>query len=457
MMEPVSLEQMVQWTGARLMGAKTGTIREVVIDSRKAAAGSLFTALKGEKTDGHAFIGAAFSQGAFAALTDREIEEVPEGKALLIVDDPLKALGRLAKGYREQFHPFTVGVTGSAGKTSTKDMVAAVLSAQYHVDKTQGNYNNLIGTPLTLLTLDSTVEAAVIEMGVDSFGDIGKMAEMAEPDVGIITNIGTAHLEKLGSRDGILQAKLEMADHLREGGCMLLNGDDDKLGPAKARLKVPAETFGKSEGCDCRILKAQQENDCLHVALTYRGELYEADLSAIGEHMAYNAAPAIMVGVQRGLSKEQILSGLSGARLTEHRLQMRKRAGGGMVVDDSYNANPAAMKASLKALVSLEGKRHVAILGDMFELGSYSEEGHAEVGRFAADLEGLDKLIACGKRSKVLAQEASKSATGLDVDYYPTLEELEKNLPALTEQGDVILVKASHGMGFTRLVDELAE
>ncbi len=425
-------------------------ITAVTTDSRQAGEGQLFIPLVGERFDGHNYIDGALASGAAACLTARHPEHLLPGKGYILVDDTRAALKALATWHRERFAIPFVQVTGSAGKTTTKEMIASVLSQRFRTHRTHANLNNCIGTPLTLLALEETHRAAVIETGMDHFGEIRYMGQMVQPDFAVITNVGTAHIENLGSREGILKAKLEIVPHIKEDGLLLACGDDERLYAQKGRLPRKTEYFGFGAQNDCRILLSEQQSRGLHVVISYRGQTFDMTLATIGQHMALNAAPAVMAAVNLGLSKEQILKGMASYQPTPHRLALIP-GDKWTVIDDTYNANPVSMKSALTTLSQMAGGRRIAILGDMFELGDYSQQGHEEVGAFAMSLASVDGLICVGERSQAMYQAALPLAKGRPVLYFKTVDDLEENLLSILKPDDIILLKASHAMGFTPL------
>lgn len=462
-MIPTRIGDLAQAAGGRVIPEKMadGFVRSVEIDSRKIMLGSLFIPILGERVDGHDFIEKAFAQGATCALiredhlADHE-GQLPYGKALLVVQDTEAALEAMAEWYRSCFPIPVVGVTGSVGKTSCKDFVAAALSGGKKVLKTQGNHNNNIGMPLTLFELDETIEAAVMEMGMDHFGEITRLSRSARPKIGIITNIGISHMENLGSREGILKAKLEITDYLDPAGALFLNGDDERLYGLKGKRSEHIEYFGWHEDCEGRILAADSlEDGRLHFKGTYQGETYETVLNTPARHMAYNIMPAIMSGVFLGLTKEQILAGLASYESADGRMHVL-HPGSLTVIDDCYNASPDSMTAALDTLSVWPGAgRHFAILGDMFELGAMEEEGHRSVGRHIGELQGIDLVWTVGTRAGWIQEEAEKSSAVSR--HFDTVEALMEALPEKVQPQDVVLVKASHGMALERVVQLLSE
>lgn len=461
-MEPITLQRIEQVTDAHRIGRGQGVIRSIVRDSREVQSGSLFVAICGENTDGHRFIEKAWELGAAAVLAQQgnpwiQEVEVPAGCSLLLVPDTLTALGQIAKDYKQQLSAAAVAVTGSVGKTSCKDMVAAALSGGRRTVKTQANFNNHIGVPLTIFQMDRQTEAAVIEMGMNHFGEIDYTAGLVEPDYGIITNIGVSHIENLGSREGILQAKLELVPHIRPQGTLFLNGDDPMLYAQKGKLPVRTEYFGWEEHNEARVLELKlTEQAHLQLKLSYRGEIYEFVLRTMGRHMAYNALPAVMTAVHMGLSRSEILKGLSEYQPTPHRLEVIQTPQF-TLLDDTYNASPASMQSALEALDSIpSGRRRVAILGDMFELGEYAQQGHETTGRFAAEHSKTSVLICCGPMARWI-YEAAQGRPELERYYFEDVAAMEKNLFTILRKDDIILLKASHGMAFTALCERLTK
>lgn len=442
-------------------------VTEIIRDSREASRGRVFVAIKGERLDGHQFTERVLAGGAAAAIVSKPAKElfpqgIPAGKALILVDDTIKALGRLGRAYKRMMEAArpegirSIGVTGSVGKTSCKDMIAAALSGGMKTVKTIGNLNNHIGVPLTLLTIEPGTQAAVIEMGMNHFGEIDYVASLAEPEMGVITNVGTAHIENLGSREGIRRAKLEIVPHLKKGP-LFVNGDDDMLRAVKDELPLPVKTFGFGEDNDAVIRVSEITDQAnLHIVIDYDGETYDTILNTMGRHMAQNAAPAIMAAREVGLTKDEILAGLSRLKPTGHRMEVVRTARF-VVIDDTYNANTASMKAAIDALMAVPSKgRRVAILGDMLELGSFSKAEHEEVGRYAADA-GVDVLIACGEESAAMPAVAAKAARKpFECHYFATRDILDKNVLSILQDDDIILVKASHGMAFQETLGVIA-
>ncbi len=446
--------------------AEDREVDNIVTDSRKVSEGSLFAAIKGERVDGHSFIPAVFSKGALCVISEAELPEDTPG-SWIYVPSTRRALKDLAEYYLRQMDIPVVGITGSVGKTSTKEMIAAVLSQKYCTLKTKGNFNNELGLPLTVFRLREEHEIAVLEMGISDFGEMHRLAKIARPDTCVITNIGQCHLENLKDRDGILRAKTEIFDFLQPDGHILLNGDDDKLAGISCVNGVSPVFFGLGEnggeqpqsaaGKKLDVWADRIESKGLHGIScrihTPQG-MFEVTIPLPGLHMVYNALAAAAVGITFHLTLEQIKAGIEslealGGRF--HLIQTEKY----QIIDDCYNANPVSMKASLEVLREAQGRR-VALLGDMAELGKKEQELHEQVGIFAAEC-GIDKLIGVGARCAYLVQAARRESPSLETAYYPTVEALLNDLDKELAKGDTILVKASHSMEFSRIVTALQQ
>ncbi len=433
----------------------TREIKNVTMDSRKVTFGSLFVAIKGERVDGHDFMREVFLKGAAAVLCDH----VPEGISgpCIVVPDTVKGLQEIARWYRSILPVKVVGITGSVGKTSTKEMVAAVLAEKFNVLKTIGNYNNEIGLPLTVLSIEEDTEIAVLEMGISDFGEMRVLSRIACPDICVITNIGQCHLEFLHDRDGILKAKSEIFEFMNPKGRIYLNGDDDKLITVKEVNGIVPTFFGLKDTND--VYPAEKESMGLggtKMRISLRGSLFDAEIHMLGDHMVSNAMAATAIGADLGMDKNQIAAGLYTAKTIDGRSNLIPK-GTGYIIDDCYNASPASMMAALDMLKLANGRK-VAILGDMFELGPDSDNMHAAVGRYAATV-GIDKLLCVGQNCRHMYNAAlhENGTGGLGVGYYTDLESLLKSLKIEIKEGDNVLVKSSHGMGFAQLVEALKE
>lgn len=427
-------------------------IEEMTTDSRKEVSQGLFIPLKGERFDGHHFISTVFDKGAIATLT---MEEKVEDDRLvtILVQDTGKALLDLGCFYRKQFNIPVVGITGSVGKTSTKEMIAAVLSGKWQVHKTEGNFNNEIGLPLTLFKLEEGDEAAIIEMGMNHFGEIHNLSCCALPDVGVITNIGTSHIENLGSREGILKAKLEVLDGLNPEGVLMINGDNDLLGNL-GELSIHKMTYGLQPSNDYWAEAIQSEGEYTKAIVHSPNRSYSICMNALGEHMVYNTLAAIAVAEHYNLSEEEIQKGLASYVPAKMRMHISKLENGITIIDDTYNASPDSMKAALKVLKDYEVKgRKIAVLGDMFEMGEFAPMLHKEVGTFASEI-GIDELIAVGQLARHI-YEGCQEQNNFKVHYFETKETFMAHLVEHIHKEDCVLFKASRGMHFETLVEEV--
>lgn len=424
-------------------------VNGITTDSRKVKKGWVFAAIVGERVDGHSFIPQCIEIGAFCSIAERA---PTDGSAYILVSDTRYALQKIAKAYRERFDIPFVGVSGSVGKTSTKEIIASVLSQHFHTHKTQGNFNNVLGVPITLFALEETHTAAVIEMGISDFGEMDVLAEMTQPDIAVLTNVGKCHLEKLKDLNGVLKAKTEMLDYLKAGGTVVLNGDDENLRKAKipSGAKVIFYGLGKDNNIFATDIKSDNEAVTEFTVHT-PAESFRARINALGAHMVQNALAAVAVAKALGLSCEEICEGLEGYHTIVGRANMIKTEKL-TLIDDCYNANPESMKASLKTLSGFKGRR-VALLGDMKELGENEKQLHREIGELAAELK-LDLVIAVGE----LALEIYKAARPfIDAEWFQSIEEAKLYLYEMLTIGDTVLVKASHSMKFDELVQQIKE
>ncbi|MST81170.1 UDP-N-acetylmuramoyl-tripeptide--D-alanyl-D-alanine ligase [Bilifractor porci] len=434
-------------------------VSAVVTDSRKAQKDCLFAAIKGERADGHHFVRQVCQAGGIALVENRECLDFPGAEAVL-VSSTLDAIKKIAAFYLRQLAIPVVGIVGSVGKTSTKELTASVLSRGYRVLKTEGNFNNELGVPLTIFRLTPEDQLAVLEMGINHFGEMHRLAEITCPETVVFTNIGYSHLEFLGSRDGILKAKSEVFDFIRPGGHIILNGDDDKLITVQDVHGIRPVFYGiKNQECTFRAreIRSLGFSGSSFVLVTPAGEI-PVTVPAPGIHMVYNALAAAAAGITYGLTLEQVRDGIAAAPSLSGRFQVI-RTDYLTIVDDCYNANPGSMKASLGILGTLPGRR-VAILGDMGELGENTEALHREVGSYAGKLR-LDLLCTVGTLSRKLAEAAAEENPELSVRSYDRVEELLDVLQdqtaeqPLLQKNDTVLVKASHFMNFGRIVEAL--
>ena len=428
----------------------------VVIDSRQVEEGFVFIATKGARVDGHSFIEQVAAKGAMAAV----VEDVPEVLYLpcIQVKDSFKALKDIASYYRGQLNARVVGITGSVGKTSTKEMIASVLSVHYRVLKTEGNFNNEVGLPLTVLKIKDDTEIAVLEMGISEFGEMTRLSAIARPDICVITNIGTCHLENLGDRDGVLKAKTEIFTSLNPEGYAVLYGDDDKLSLIESVNGKNPIRYGSSSDFDVFVTEVESRGllgskAVICDAMGSARSTINAAIPLAGRHMVNNAMAATAVAHILGLTEEEIKQGLENVRPTSGRsniIQTDKY----ILIDDCYNANPTSTKAAIDLLNDADGRR-VAILGDMFELGDNECELHGDVGKYCAG-QGVDLILCIGKLSEYMYEGADISKSKKQSLYYfKTVEEAMQEIPSLLQKGDTVLIKASHGMHFENIVSAL--
>ena len=429
-------------------------VSAVSTDSRRLAPGCLFIPLKGENFDGHDYIEAALDSGAAGVLCARLPEDLRPDRFYIKVDDTRLALKALAGAYRAKFNIPFVQITGSVGKTTTKEMIAAVLSQGLNVLKTPENFNNDIGTPLTLLQLAPEHQAAVIETGMNHFGEIRYLGEMVRPDIAVISNIGDAHIEFLGSREGILKAKSEIFEFLKPDGAAVLNGDDALLNT----LDLPFTTLrcGQSEHCGVRITDLSDHGlDGITCRVTTARDEYELTIRAPGRHLAYCASMAVAVGERLGLTHEQIVSGVAAFQGVGSRMEIIRLPGQRIILNDCYNANPQSVAAGLEVLAKSTGSRKVAILGDMGELGEHGEAAHYNIGALAAML-GIDMVIAIGRKAEKIAE--GTLASGGSAVHFPDKDAAQAEVLRQFEPDTSVLVKASHfSMHFETIVAFLRE
>ena len=464
-MRPFTVEEIIKAVdGTLVSGEKENIVYRVCTDSRKAEPGDLFFPLKGENNDGHDFLGQVLEAGCRTIVVSDESKipkqafaSQPGDADIIVVGDTTAALQALASYYLECL-PLKkkIAVTGSVGKTSTRDMLYYAASTSFKTGRNPKNFNNYFGLPLSIMDFEPDTEVAVLEMGMASAGEIETLARIARPDIAVITNIGVSHIENLGSREGILKAKLEVTCCFDENSVLVINADNDMLTPENVKGPYRVITVGTGENCDYRINDVCDFGDKgIEYTLCHEGKDYRIKLPVPGAHNAINASLAVAAAGLMGISPETAIKGFEQAELTEKRLNIKKQ-GRIKVIDDTYNACPESMKSALNTLMSTEveeGGRRVAVLGDMFELGKESPAAHLEVGRYAVEKKP-DLLIAVGKDAEYIAQGAEPLGDG-HVLRYETREDLEKEVHEIIRPGDTVLVKASRSMEMEKTVKEI--
>ena len=436
-----------------------------VIDSRLVDEDYLFIPIKGERVDGHNFIPQVFEKGACCVLSEIELEN-PAGPYIRVASSE-EALKKIAAFYRQSLTIKVVGITGSVGKTSTKEMIASVVAQKFNVHKTAGNFNNEIGLPLTVFGLRAEHEVAILEMGISDFNEMHRLSTVANPDICVITNVGLCHLENLGTRDGILQAKTECFDHMREGGLAILNGDDDKLSTKKQVNGRDTVFYGIEEASkidengNLMASKVVYATDVVNLGFEGMSAIihtpagsFEATITIPGEHNVYNALAATAVGLELGLTLDEIQKGITEAKTIAGRTNLIK-ANGYNVIDDCYNANPVSMEAAMDVLSHAKG-RTIAVLGDMGELGEDEVALHFGVGKCVAEKK-IHTLFCAG----ILAAEYKSGVESVEneckVFHFENRDDMITELLSYVKEGDNILIKASHFMDFPKVVEALTK
>lgn len=445
-----------KWLNKQVDQYKAIKIKGVAIDSRLVQPGDLFMALPGERTDGHLFLESAFVRGAVAAIVAKDVN-MKTDKVLLQVDNVAEALQRLAKHNRSTFNIPVVAVTGSSGKTTTKDMVAAVLQEKWPILKTEGNFNNELGLPLTLLQLNDTYQGAVVEMGMRGLGQISKLVDIAKPDMGIITNVGYSHIEILENRDNIATAKGELLEGLPHGGTAIINGEDEYAHILGQKFSGKKIYYGFNRHCHIVAEEIKMDDFSSEFKVKYHGGSFYVKLPLPGKFNVLNALAAVAVAFELGLSKEQIQTGLTKIKLTKMRLEKTKGKKGEVIINDAYNANPDSMKAALEILHNLQGGKKIAVLGEMYELGHYTATAYGEIGKIASQL-NIDYLITVGGSTKLIVENAVKEGFNMNKGIHvATNEEAAKYVETIVAKDDIVLVKGSRGMNMEQIVNKLKQ
>jgi UDP-N-acetylmuramoyl-tripeptide--D-alanyl-D-alanine ligase len=433
-------------------------IAGVSTDTRSIQSGNLFIPLIGDNFDGHDYASNAYKSGAAAVLWQFDHPNPPEDMPIIQVQDTLLALQQLAKAYRQELPVRVIGITGSNGKTTTKDLVASVLSTTYRVHKTKGNLNNHIGLPLTLLQLDESTEIAVIEMGMSNRGEIALLSELAEPEAAIITMIGESHLLQLGSRKEIARAKAEILEGLQDGGALIYNGDEPLIEEVLQELPREAtfkrQRFGKAETNDLYPTQVKLDSEGTHFQVN-KTEYPDFYIPLLGFHNVINALAAIEVAALFDVKPENIQSGLAVLQMTSMRIEKLKAPSGLTVLNDAYNASPASMKAALQLTEQLSGYgRRFAVLGDMLELGSDEEQFHREIGKMLSPA-AIDTVFTLGRLAAFIAEEAAQTFPEGKVKAFQDKQELTQHLQAIISADDLVLIKGSRGMRLEQVANAL--
>lgn len=446
----LTLSEIAAFCGGRLVGDGDVTVTAFYTDSRQTQPGMMFVPIRGENTDAHRFIPQVFAAGAAATFSEVELE-APAGP-VIYVQDSRAALQAVAAGYRAKFTIPVIGITGSVGKTTTKEMVALAVSAGLKTMKTAGNANSQIGLPLTVMRLEPEDEAAVVEMGVSMPGEMARIAQVAKPTLAVMTNIGVSHIEFMKTRENIMAEKFKIADYLPVGGTVCVNGDDDLLSTLESTPEKQIVRFGFGENCQWRAVKADADVYGTHFTCVHDGKETEVYVPAAGEHNVRNALAALAVANAVGVSMEAAVRAIAQYEPPAMRQQIRE-AGGVTLIDDTYNASPDSMRAALKILADMktEGKKY-AVLADMLELGDYAERGHFETGAFAK-ANGIDVLVGVGPLAKHIVSGFDNAESSA---WFASNAEAVDFLKAHIRPGDAVLCKGSRGMHTDEIIQVLS-
>lgn len=454
-MASFTIDEVIKATGADVVReGRTVTFDEISTDTRTINRGNLFIPLSGENFNGHKFVGMAAEKGAAGIIVyEKEaIQEIPEGVTVFFVKDTKKALEDLAHFHRMRFHIPVVAITGSNGKTTTKDMIAAVLSTTYNVVKTEKNHNNEIGMCQTLLGLNEKSEVAVVEMGMRGFGQIDELCQIASPTIGVVTNVGTSHIGILGSQENIAKAKGELVENLPEDGTAVLNRDDAFVAAMKNKMKGEVVYYGINNESDVKASSIEYKPAETAFKVTACGKTFDVKIPVLGVHNVYDALAAIAVAEKLHVDTEEIREALLSYRAASQRQHVID-IHGVKIMDDSYNANPLSMEMAFRSLKQLDGSRRILVLGDMGELGSFAEKLHRETGEKAAEMH-FDALITVGELGHFIAEGAREKGLS-DVTETSSVEEAAHILEKKAKAGDLVLIKASHSVHMEKILDYL--
>ncbi len=450
-MQPITVGDIVKATGGKLLsGNEEFVIDKISIDSRKADCG-LFVPLAGENSDGHDYIESAFDMGAQAVITQKDTKP---GKNVVKVDDTYKALGDIAHFYRKKYPLKIVSVIGSVGKTTTKDMIAGALSAELNTQKTQGNFNNHLGVPLTLFTVEAEHEVLVLEMGMSGFGEIEYLADIANPDIAVMTNIGTSHIEKLGSQENIYKAKTEVLKNFNENNLLIANGDDKFLCHAGELGKFKTIYYGIENPDNDVFAKNIKNNgtDGIEFTVCDNDKEYYASVKTAGIHNVYNALAAYCVAKALGVNPDAAILGIANADMTAMRMEIEELHGM-KIVKDFYNAAPDSVKAALAVLADCKAKRRISVLGDILEMGQFAKNAHRDLGD-AVVKNSVDVLVTAGENASFIAERAKELGMN-EIYLFKTTEDAASFLKEFVCEEDAVLIKASRGMKFEKIYENL--
>lgn len=446
----INLRKIKEWIECEIQDEYLDVVVQgTCIDSRKIAESNLFIPFKGEHVDGHKFVQQTLNHGAGASFWQKDVPNPPEGP-IIYVDNTLKALQNLAKAYLKYVNPKVVAITGSNGKTTTKDMVECVLNKLFKVKKTQGNYNNEIGCPLTILDIDEDTEVSILEMGMSGFGEISELTHLAEPDVAIITNIGESHMQDLGSREGIAKAKFEITEGLKDNGLFIFDGDEPLLKPLVSNMQHDKLSVGIAKDNDVIIQTNQSSSHGINFQLNNSHFIYH--LNILGEHNVKNATYAIQVAKQFGVTEDVIQSSLDDLVLTDMRMQRIETDKYGLLINDAYNASPTSMKAAIDTLHNMEQNDKTLILADVLELGEMSQEMHEQVGYYL-EHKAIQTLITYGDEAAHISNIAKAYIP--NTYHFNNKEEIADYLKKQLNEDSITLFKGSRGMSLETIINVL--
>ena len=458
-MEAIKLDHVICAVNGKILSGneKSKEIKNVVTDSREKMEQGLFVAIKGENTDGHKYIEGAVKNGAIAVLVSDDPETYLDDIVYIKVENTINGLQDLATWYRQQFNTPVVAITGSVGKTTTKDMISSVLETKYNVLKTKGNLNSEIGAPITLLGLNKSHQIAVIEMGMDHLGQIANISRIVKPDTAVITNIGVAHLEYLKTRENILKAKCEVFESMDENtGLAILNADNDML--PKVNNNFKKVWYGKSEATDIHVenVTIDYTQGIVKAALFANGEEYNLVVPGLSEHLVYAAMSAIAVGLRYGISIQEALQGVLNYTHTKMRMDIYRLQDNILLIDDTYNANPDSMKSLIDTVKKADVQNKILILGDMFELGENSLKLHEEVLQYAID-NGINIISTLGENMQEAAFGVNIKGSGAHIWWHADKDELFKKIDEIVIPNSIVAIKASRGMKFENITEKILE